>query len=358
MNIMKLISYLLALVVAVGATGCTSMVYDNEGDCQTTYALRLVYDHNLKFADAFNAEVKAVTLHVFDTETGKLVLNVTEQGEELAREDYTIDLPLKPGDYEMVAWCGEGVHDGGQSFKLENLQGDDTRKHHLNCRMQRNRHPETDQAMIDHENGLNRLYHGYLETHLPDVDGLKMVVKMPLVKNTNNVKVVLQSLSGDAINPDDFDFSIDDTNGHMDWDNSLIDDENLTYKPWAVTGGSAQILDQNYASFSPAEQLACRGENTMSAVVGDLTVGRMMTGNDPVLTVKNKNEGKTVFRIPLKEYALMVKGKYDRPMTDQEYLDRQDEYNMTFFLDRNGHWINAYIYINSWKVVLHDADIH
>jgi hypothetical protein len=33
-------------------------------------------------------------------------------------------------------------------------------------------------------------------------------------------------------------------------------------------------------------------------------------------------------------------------MSDQEYLDRQDEYSMTFFLDE-GEWVSSYILINS-----------
>jgi hypothetical protein len=43
-------------------------------------------------------------------------------------------------------------------------------------------------------------------------------------------------------------------------------------------------------------------------------------------------------------------------MDDQEYLDRQDEYNMTFFLDDDMQWVSSHILINSWKVVLNDVD--
>jgi hypothetical protein len=59
-----------------------------------------------------------------------------------------------------------------------------------------------------------------------------------------------------------------------------------------------------------------------------------------------------VFSIPVKDYVLMVKGYENAQMADQEYLDRQDEYNMTFFLDERDRWYDAYIYINSWRVVL------
>ena len=62
--------------------------------------------------------------------------------------------------------------------------------------------------------------------------------------------------------------------------------------------------------------------------------------------------------IPLVDYALLVKGFYNRDMDDQEYLDRQDEYNMTFFLDDNGNWLSSSVIINSWRVVLSDVDLN
>ena len=45
-------------------------------------------------------------------------------------------------------------------------------------------------------------------------------------------------------------------------------------------------------------------------------------------------------------------------MSDQEYLDRQDEYNMTFFLDENNRWLATTIIINSWRVVLNPTDLN
>ena len=44
-------------------------------------------------------------------------------------------------------------------------------------------------------------------------------------------------------------------------------------------------------------------------------------------------------------------------MDNQEYLDRQDEFNMTFFLDEDDRWVDSYIIINSWKVVLNNEDL-
>ena len=51
-------------------------------------------------------------------------------------------------------------------------------------------------------------------------------------------------------------------------------------------------------------------------------------------------------------------------MSDQEFLDRQDDYNMTFFLydsysgegEPEHEWMSSEIIINKWKVILQDAD--
>jgi hypothetical protein len=80
----------------------------------------------------------------------------------------------------------------------------------------------------------------------------------------------------------------------------------------------------------------------------------MIDGQSPILTIWNKEENKKVLSIPIADYALFVKGYYNSQMSAQEYLDRQDEYNMTFFLDEDGSWLSSSIIVNSWTVVLNN----
>ncbi|MEE0863542.1 MAG: FimB/Mfa2 family fimbrial subunit [Alistipes sp.] len=44
-------------------------------------------------------------------------------------------------------------------------------------------------------------------------------------------------------------------------------------------------------------------------------------------------------------------------MGDQEYLDRQDEYPMTLFLDE-GAWGRSQIIINGWRVVINNTELN
>jgi hypothetical protein len=80
----------------------------------------------------------------------------------------------------------------------------------------------------------------------------------------------------------------------------------------------------------------------------------MIAGSSPILTIWNVEEQKRVLSIPIADYALLVKGHYNKDMADQEYLDRQDEYNMTFFLDEDGNWLSSSIIVNSWRVVFNN----
>jgi len=85
------------------------------------------------------------------------------------------------------------------------------------------------------------------------------------VKNTNNVRVVLQHLSGEAMDKDRFVFTITDTNGSMDWDNSLRPDEPVTFYAWHTDAGEAGLASRPDGNAS--------GPNAVfSAVIAELTV--------------------------------------------------------------------------------------
>ena len=79
--------------------------------------------------------------------------------------------------------------------------------------------------------------------------------------------------------------------------------------------------------------------------------------NDMMLVITNRENGEYIARVPIIQYALLSKGYYElaygHKMTDQEFLDREDEYVMTFFL-ANGRWMDTYIDIQQWRIVLHD----
>lgn len=324
---------LMLLSVLFVMTACDG-IYEDEGDCSVHYHVKFRYDMNMKFADAFAHEVNSVTLYVLD-EQNNVVWQGSEQGETLAQEGYAMEVDVAPGSYSLLAWCGLA---GGNSFAVPVS----SRKEDLICSLKRE-HKLDGTAYVKED--LNRLYHGYLEKQTFSSEEGTHTFVVPLVKNTNNIRVVLQHLSGEPVDKDKFTFSITDENGVMNWDNKLLSDEPVTYYAWHTDSGTAGIDDVDSRTVS-----------SFSAAIAELTTARLVKEKAPRLKVTN-DKGETVFSIPLIDCALLVKGEYNRRMDDQEYLDRQDEYNMVFFLDEGDRWMDAYIYINSWKVVLQETGI-
>lgn len=332
---------LFGLAASFALTACDG-IYDDEGDCSTQYSVQFVYDRNMNFADGFAHAVKRVSLYAFD-ESGRLVYEKTEAGSALSQAGYRMNLnDIEPGTYDFLVWA-EGA-ETDDTFTFPDVQRNVTQLDDLTCYMNREQDAEGN-AIVDHD--LVPLFHGIAtDQDFTENPGGERRATVYLTKNTNVVRIVLQHLSGETVNADDFEFTITDDNGWMAADNSLLDDETLTYHAWSVYDGEAALGDD-------AES---EGVTSVGAAIAELTVGRLMTDHRPILTIRNKS-GETVLSIPLIDYCLLVKGNYNRAMDDQEYLDRQDEYNMVFFLDENNRWVNSTIYINSWKVVLGTIEV-
>lgn len=346
-----------AVVLCCALSSCDSVIYDGEGDCSVTYLVAFRYDRNMKWADAFAHEVGSVHLYAFD-KSGTLVWQNTEKGEALAADGYAMKLDLPAGDYHLVAWCGlDNDGEREESFSVPEARIGETRLEELQCRLRRGR----DGSGAYSDEKLYPLFHGMLDVSLPDMayEGGTYICTIPLTKDTNHVRIILQHLSGKPVNPDDFIFRIEEENGLMDNDNRLLPDETITYRAHDTKSGTAGMGIDDYPEWNGARAAAPRSRTvtSVSVAIADLTIARLMEGRKTWLTVeKAGDEDWPRVRIPLTDYALLVKDGYGREMTDQEYLDRQDEYALTFFLDEDHYWVSASVIINSWRVVLDNVD--
>lgn len=337
---MRRVAVAAASLAVLSTVSCSDLIFQDEGDCDPRYKVKFRYDWNMKWADAFPNEVNSVTLYLID-EAGAIAWQRHDSGDAVKAEGFMMDVDVAPGTYTLLAWAGDGHK---THFTIPSVAD---MHHQLQCTLTRDRHSDGS-AIITHD--IDRLYHGMVSrVTFPDEQGTH-IFTVPLKKNTNTVRVVLQHLSGEPVDESAFTFRITDSNGLMDWDNELLDDEPLTYHAWDVRSGTAAI-ERPYAAAT-----ASRLVSSMSAAVAEFTVGRLVKGHDMRLTITNP-KGEVVASVPVIDYALLVKGNHNRPMDDQEYLDRQDEYNMTFFLDEGDRWVSTFIYINSWKVVLQNTEL-
>lgn len=332
------LSLRLVIVTAltVVLTACGNVIYEEEGDCSVNYRVRFRYDYNMKFADAFAHEVEAVTLYLIAPD-GRIAWKKTEEGEKLKSDGYTMSVEVAPGRYDLLALAGTTDK---ESFSISET----AYVRDLTCRLRR-KNDEHGAAYIDED--IDRLFHGYLPAQdFSETEGT-YTYTVPLVKNTNSVRIVLQHLSGEPVDKELFEFTITDRNGTTAWDNSLLPDEQLTYHAWHTEQGTAGV----------GEEQTSKASSYFSAAIAELTVSRLTKNAATRLTVRKRNSGETVISIPLIDYALLVKGFYNQEMDDQEYLDRQDEYSLVFFLDEGNRWVDSFIYINSWRVVLNGTDL-
>ncbi len=345
----------MAPVLATLTMVSCNLVHDDLSECSTDYSVRFIDDHNLKGADAFDAEVKSISLYAFD-DSGALAWSDVKSAEEMTDDihDHTMSIgSLAPGKYHLVAWGGLTESRGSYGTpKFESRAGSNYGVHgakltDLTCRLNRTTGTEYDYVDTD----IDDLFHGSADIVIDDnPDFGTHTFDMHLTKNTNRVNVMLQQMGDEEIDPADYEFVIEGGNGHLNYDNSIIiEDRPLYYRAHEKVVGTAGVAN------GEAEI------NSVSAIVARFTISRLVI-NDwsrytrPTLTIYNVVTNQKVLSIPLIDYALMVRNKYSAVADEQDYLDRQDEYNITFFL-QDGRWLDSVVIINSWRIVLDNKDL-
>lgn len=298
------LSYFSMSALALGLWACDYIHDDSLKPCE--YRLHFVYDYNMKFADAFQKEVSQVSLFLCD-DKGNFITKRQIEGDELKANNVVLD--VEPGTYYAVTWAG--LSDA--SYELPQLTPGESTIEDIKVRTLRN----SDATQL---NELTPLWHS-LDTLV--VTGKSQEEKeISLAKNTNRLRFILQDTEGYSMNVKDFTFEITADNGYMDYDNSLIDDPVITYKPYFIDNVNIASEDPDVAIGDTLKQYVAVAEmNTM----------RLMNGENYRLIVRHKDWKEDVLNINLPSYLLLTKME-GHNISAQEYLDRQDEYSIIFFL--------------------------
>lgn len=320
---MKTRAYLLMLPLAVAASSC-SAIYD-DSDCTDSYnEFQLHYDYNLKQACATDLELKEATLMAFNSETGLLAWTDHAKAADWG-EEHVVRAHLEPGEYDLLVWGGAHARD----YQMATPVVGQTRLQDMHCTVGTAAYGEEGPESLFH--GLKHVSLKYAANSAPDRH------EIFLTKDTNTVRILLQNLSGEELSADDFNYEITDCNSALAHNNELHSSASaITYKPYKLYSGKTAINN---------------GSSSISAALAEMKVNRLFADSDATLRVTRASDGEEIISIPLVQYLLMVKGFDHADMPDQEYLDRQDEYNLTFFLDSRLNWITSHVMINEWTVV-------
>ena len=291
-----------AAIWIAGFSACDWIHDDSIPPCE--YRLHFVYDYNMKFADAFQHEVSKAALFICD-DKGNFIQRRDIEGDELKANNVVLN--LDPGTYQLLTWAG--LDDSSYEWP-ELTPGASTLEE---IRMRTLRAADTTQP-----NELTPLWHA-LDTLV--ITGTQHEDKeISLAKNTNKLRLVLQDTDGNCIDVRDFTFRIVADNGYMDYDNSLLPDPAITYLPYLTK--NVDIAEGDSLMGKPTNQ---------TVAVAEMNTMRLMARRNFRLIVRHKEWKDDVINVNLNNYLLLTQME-GHAISAQEYLDRQDEYSIIFFL--------------------------
>lgn len=330
---------LLVMAVASLLSSC-GMVYDEMPECRRGVELRFVYDYNMEFANAFPSQVDCLNVLVYDAE-GNFVTSRAESSSVLADEDYRMIFDLPEGQYHFVAYGGMNCPDASFHFLSQPGAGTSLADNKVAI--------NADCLTSPTGTYLHPLFYGDVTARVTDKwqEYVRATVKM--MKDTNNIRVVLQQVNGEPLDADGFDFHLTDDNLLMDYDNSVIPSQTYGFRPWTKGNESPGVNDNG----TPA-----------TVCYAEFSIPRLMMDNNPKLEINRIPTMKAtpsvevaspVVDIPLIPYLLLVKSQAFAQMPNQEFLDRESRWTLFFFLDRNYNWYEVHIQVRDWTVRINRA---
>ncbi len=279
-----------AIVAAIAAlfSGC---VKEDYSACKDNVTLRFVYTLNLADADKFAEQVTHTDLFIYD-QTGNLYR--TQRLETPAMSDASPQgrqaiLSLPTGTYDIVAWSNLNTTDyatlSQQTFQQIQVQ--------LKCN---GGTVVSQQAELFH--GITRL----------EVKGKRTSRLVEMIKNTNDIHVILYSEDPDLDDYSDYTVEITGCNGIYNYNNA---------KP-----ATSALL--TYTPLSGYEPWA---ENENTGVEAHMRVMRLFNGDDMTITIRNDGQVKHTGSL-----TAAICQRYPSCSSNTE-LDRRDIYYLPFLIE-------------------------
>ena len=316
-------------IVALGSmlSSCNDLMHDDLPPCDTGVDLQFKYDYNVQRADMFNDHVGGVCVFVFD-EQGNLVArqDAANEGKSqpLKAPNYAMRIDLQPGKYRFATFAFQKKYEDalaqpGAKFQIAlPQQGDNITA--LHARLDREQGKVNNQSQP-----LDTLWQG-LSNELVEVKDLQVTRHtIGLVRDTKQLTISLHQTDEPAnIHADDFSYQITNANGDISYDNSLLPDEELTYTPYYTWTTEFKDTEGNV-----------KERTAHAALMFSRLIWHPVAENDKnaILTITNKTTGEEVARIDLADCLAQGRGAFEaRHYSAQEFLDREYDYKLDFFL--------------------------
>ena len=332
---------------------CNDLMHDDLPPCDMGVDLQFKYDYNVQRADMFKDHVGGLSVFVYD-----------EQGNFIARHDayndatsqplkdpnYAMRINLEPGKYRFATFAFQKKYEDalaqpGAKFQIAlPQQGDNITT--LHARLDREQGKVNNQSQP-----LDTLWQG-LSNELVEVKDLQVTRHtIGLVRDTKQLTISLHQTDEPAnINADDFSYQITNANGDINYDNSLLPDEELTYTPYYTWTTELKDTEGNV-----------KERTAHAALMFSRLIWHPVEESDKnaILTITNKTTGEEVARIDLAEYLAQCRGAFEaQHYSEQEFLDREYDYKLDFFLQGNQwKYVQLRISILDWSKRIQRVDL-
>lgn len=342
-------------IVALGSmlSSCNDLMHDDLPSCDMGVDLQFKYDYNVQRADMFNDHVGGVSVFVYDQQ-GKFITRQdaynSATSQPLKDHNYTMRLNLEPGKYRFATFAfqkkyEEALSQAGAKFHIEAPAAGESIEA-LRARLDRNAGKVENQTLP-----LDTLWQG-LSNETVEVKDLQVTRHtISLVRDTKQLTISLHQLDAPAdINADDFSYQITDANGYINYDNTLLPDEELTYTPY-----------KTWTTEFTTPEGTVQERTAHAALMFSRLVLHPVTENDKnaVLSIWNKKTGEEVVRINLADFLAQGRGAFETlNYSAQEFLDREYDYKLDFFL-KGDKWqyVKLGISILDWSKRIQRADL-
>jgi hypothetical protein len=269
----------------------------------------------MDFVNKFGPQTKILRLFVFDR-NGKFITEYQEQKESF-ENDFVMKLPLSPDKYSLVAYSGLDDH-----YADINLIPGVSTPEDLKVIVNR-----TADHIVDQE--LQPLLYGKVEVEVTGLYG--QTIEVPMMKLTHTIRIIFQRINNtqsESIDINNFDFEIEANNGSYNGNNVPINDVLLDYRTYYTENGS-----------------------DMGTVINTL---RLIKNREYRLIIRDKLTNEVLLDANLLQLLIATKPDAYASMSDQEYLDREDEYRIVFVFDEQPitteSFLSVSVWVNDWLV--------
>lgn len=308
--------------------------YEDLPVCPHGVSLRFVYDYNMAFGNALPNTVDELTLLIFDADSAYKGSRLLTK-DELRDEDFRLQMEMPAGTYHFIAYGGLAADVPAFAF---------VRKPDSDMRMA-DVQTVLDTAVWASDTARRNLRDFYWGTLTLETADLYNGGTLHLMKNTHTVRVILQQTDGTGLSVDRYWFGIQDDHRRYDFQNQPICGDSVVYRPWFMR--NTGVVSGDSASESRAE--------VGRLAIAEFRTGRLMASHTTRLLVRRADNGREVIDIPLTKYLEQM-GSECHNLAAQEFLDREGDYTLFFFLTPDGYWLQTRIIVNDWEIRINEAD--